>query len=129
MTAERWSEAVAGGNTIRRSIIAGVYSAAGDGPEFWTRVFREDRAADYSGQPAVPPVCPIINTVQPPCAFSWRYRVYDDYEWESCGDRSVACDVDSESPRCLAHTAESLAAQDPYAGRQSGKIAFVGLSL
>lgn len=43
------------------------------------------------------------------CGFKYWYRVYDDTDYDICGEPAVACDAgdgDIESGRCLAHTPE-----------------------
>lgn len=44
------------------------------------------------------------------CQLRWSYRVYDEYEWDSCGEPAVACSLspdDEEAPgRCKSHLPE-----------------------
>lgn len=39
------------------------------------------------------------------CGFRWYYRVYDDTDYETCGEPAVGCNLDGdERPgRCLEH--------------------------
>jgi hypothetical protein len=111
---DRWCEALAGGRWQKDTRFGRLVLLPPASAAFWTKIHREDSWADYAGLPAAPE-----GWGKGRCEFTWSWRVFDDYDSETCGSESVvATDLDSEQQRCVEHLAEALELDNPYLVRK-----------